>query len=157
MKNSLNNIVTLWGHLFSARSTDEVESMNSFQFCVQWFERPTPSPLYLPEAKEHGFRWFKRDFVKTKNNQDKTKKCKRYSTLLHQYILRKTTINPFSPLLWIISKMNSNETHLSVYWVHKYEWFPQWTQLETITTSRVNPNEKNHVPVCWIHTYELLQ
>ena len=39
-----------------------------------------------------------------------SKESERYST-----ILRKTTINPFSPLLWMISKMNSNETHLSIY------------------------------------------
>ena len=47
----------------------------------------------------------------------------------------------------MISKMNSNETHLSVYWVHNYEWFQQWTQLKTMYQSiefipMKNPNEK---------------
>ena len=87
----------------------------------------------------------------------------------------------------MISKMNSNENHLSVYWVHKYEWFPQWTQLETMYQSiefipknylnsepkwktmyqsiefipmnyfHSEPKWKTHVSVYWVHNYEWLQ
>ena len=96
----------------------------------------TPSPLYLPEANAMDSD-DSRVFAKTKNNQAKSKECKRYSTILHWSILRKP---------------------LSIHSVHYYGWFQKWTRMKPMyqSTEFISMNDFHSEPN-WKTMYQSIE